>query len=94
MIRIVLCCLASLALAPAWAQTPPAAAMTLVLEHARLIDGRSDVVRADTTIVIRGSDIVEVRLAPLPSIPEGAFVLDVAGAWVIPGLVDSHVHIS
>ena len=94
--RMVGCCLALLALtAPAWTQNPtPAATRTLILEHASLIDGRSDAVRTNVTIVIRGSEIAEVRSTPLPSIPDGAFVLDVAGAWVIPGLVDSHVHVS
>ncbi len=96
MYRILCCCLALFALAaPAWAQdAAPAAMKLLVLEHASLIDGRSDAVRPNVTIVIRGSEIAEVRSTSLPSIPDSAFVLDVAGAWVIPGLVDAHVHIS
>ena len=80
---------------PALAQgDAPAAPKVLVLTHASLIDGRSDAVRRDVTIVIRGADIAEVLASTPANLPDSAFVLDVAGAWVIPGLVDSHVHIS
>jgi hypothetical protein len=94
--RIVSCCLALLAFAaPVRTQnSTPTATTVLVLEHASLIDGRSDAVRSNVTIVIRGSEIAEVRSTPLPAMPDNSFVLDVAGAWVIPGLVDSHVHVS
>jgi imidazolonepropionase-like amidohydrolase len=94
--RIVYCCLPLFAFAaPVRTQNAtPTATTVLVLEHASLIDGRSDAVRSNVTIVIRGSEIAEVRSTPLPAMPDNSFVLDVAGAWVIPGLVDSHVHVS
>jgi imidazolonepropionase-like amidohydrolase len=94
--RIVCCCLALLVFAASVKaqNATPAATKVLVLEHASLIDGRSDAVRSNVTIVIRDSEIAEVRSTPLPTTPDNSFVLDVAGAWVIPGLVDSHVHIS
>jgi imidazolonepropionase-like amidohydrolase len=96
MTRMVCCGLALLAFAaPVRTQNAtPAATKVLVLEHASLIDGRSDAVRSNVTIVIRGSEIAEVRSTPLLTMPDNSFVLDVAGAWVIPGLVDAHVHVS
>ncbi len=80
--------------APAHADATAPATHVLVLEHASLIDGRSDAVRRDMTVVVRGADIAEVLAAPPASLPDSAFVLDLGGAWLMPGLVDSHVHIS
>jgi imidazolonepropionase-like amidohydrolase len=79
--------------APARAAGPAAPAL-LVLEHASLIDGRADSVRHGVTIVVKGADIAEVLAKTPAHLPDSAFVLDLAGAWVIPGLIDSHVHIS
>lgn len=80
--------------APGHAQAQAPAPRTLVLTHANLVDGRSEVVRRDVTIVVRGTDIAEVLSSPSASPPDSAFVLDVAGGWVMPGLIDSHVHVS
>jgi imidazolonepropionase-like amidohydrolase len=97
--RTTACVLAlGLAASGAHAQDAPApaagAAKVLILEHVALIDGRSDAVRPDMTIVIRGTEIAEVLPSVPASVPDSAFVLDLAGCWVMPGLIDSHVHIS
>src|SRR5690349_727612 len=48
------------------------------------------VVSTTQTVVIRGDRIIGVeRDAP---IPPGATVIDAHGKWIIPGLVDAHVH--
>ena len=49
-------------------------------------------VAANTTVVVRGVRIVAVGPAGSTPVPEGAEVIDARGKWVIPGLVDSHVH--
>jgi imidazolonepropionase-like amidohydrolase len=46
----------------------------------------------DTTILISGSRIQEVGPAREVKIPAGAKVVDAKGKWVVPGLVDGHVH--
>ncbi len=79
---------------PARAADPPRATRVLVLEHARLIDGRSDAVRPGMTVIVKGDEIAAVFAGPPRSVPDSAFVLDLGGAWLMPGLVDSHVHIS
>jgi predicted amidohydrolase YtcJ len=52
----------------------------------------ADAVAASTTIVVRGSRIAAVGPAASTPVPAGAEVIDARGRWVIPGLVDAHVH--
>lgn len=47
---------------------------------------------ANATVLIRGSRIVRVGSADEVDIPQGADVIDAAGKYVIPGLVDGHIH--
>ena len=43
------------------------------------------------TVVVRGSVIT--ALGPQAEVPSGTQVLDADGAWLLPGLVDAHVHL-
>ena len=62
--------------------------------HAQtLIDGSSARPRQNQDIVIRGNRIVEVNSAGARPIPSGAKVIDLTGATVLPGLIDTHTHI-
>jgi imidazolonepropionase-like amidohydrolase len=47
---------------------------------------------SDTTVVIAGNRILSVGPASEASIPAGAQIIDAHGKWVIPGLIDAHVH--
>jgi imidazolonepropionase-like amidohydrolase len=49
-------------------------------------------VAQDSTIIIAGKRIQAVGPAASTSVPAGATVIDGRGKWVIPGLIDSHVH--
>jgi imidazolonepropionase-like amidohydrolase len=64
---------------------------TLVLEHANVIDGRSNVPQQNVSVVVKDGKIAQVRPAASP-IPPGATVIDLAGAWVMAGFIDAHVH--
>lgn len=46
----------------------------------------------DTTIIISGDRIQSVGPARSTPVPRGATVIGAKGKWVIPGLIDSHVH--
>ena len=46
----------------------------------------------DTTIVIRGNRIERIGPAATTPIPPGARQIDARGKWVVPGLIDAHVH--
>ncbi len=68
--------------------TGPATALV----NLRLIDGVSDAPIENAAIVIRGKTIVAAGRVSKVAIPEGAAVIDLAGATVMPGLVNAHVH--
>src|SRR4051812_4745160 len=46
----------------------------------------------NTTILIRGNRIEEVGPDGKVKVPKGATRIDARGKWVIPGLIDGHVH--
>jgi len=74
---------------PAGAAQPP-----LVLEHAAIIDGTGTAPQKDMTVVIDGERIQAVYRSGEQAAPEGAKVEDLRGHYVIPGLIDAHVHIT
>lgn len=61
------------------------------LTHATVIDGTGAPPRRDATVVMRGGKVECVGACPLPPDVE---VIDARGRWIIPGLVDAHVHYS
>lgn len=67
-----------------------------IWRHARLIDGTGGSAHADIDLVVDGERIAAVvadRDLP-PGRLAGATVIDVTGRTIIPGLVDSHVHMA
>lgn len=63
-----------------------------VIKHATLIDGQQDEPMQDAYLVFEGDTIIEVGTGSPPSIP-GAEEVDATGQYVLPGFVDSHVHL-
>jgi enamidase len=60
--------------------------------HARLVDGTGAQPVPDATVVIRGDRLVAAGPADSVPVPPGARTVDLAGATVLPGLVNAHVH--
>ena len=69
-------------------------AETTALTHATVIDGTGAEPLADSTVLIRAGRIVAVYPAGSRALPAGATVEDLTGKWLIPGLIDAHVHIA
>jgi imidazolonepropionase-like amidohydrolase len=83
---------AALAAAFPGACAPPprsAAPAALALTHATVVDGTGAAPLRDATVVIADGRITCVGRCRAPA---GARVVDARGRYVIPGLVDAHVH--
>lgn len=59
----------------------------------KLLDVHSGHVLSDMIIVIDGERIERVAKASEITIPEGAKIVDLSNAFVLPGLIDAHEHI-
>ena len=66
----------------------------LVLRGVRIFDGSGDTMSPSGTIVIDGEVISSVSFDKNTSVPDEALVLDLEGQYVIPGIIDAHVHVS
>jgi imidazolonepropionase-like amidohydrolase len=64
---------------------------TLVLLHANVIDGLGGAPLSDRAVVVRGGRIADI--AASSAAPSGGAVQDLRGKFLLPGLIDSHVHI-
>ena len=73
----------------ALAQTPPK--ITYILAG-RLFDSTSDKIRENVLITIEGDRIKSIASNAQP--PQGANVVDLSHATVLPGLIDCHTHLS
>ncbi len=69
-------------------------AANLLIQGATLIDGTGKAPLADARILIEGNVIRRIwsGAEAAPALPPGTQVVDARGKFVIPGLIDSHVH--
>jgi imidazolonepropionase-like amidohydrolase len=65
----------------------------LVLEGGTLIDGTGGTPINDAIVVIEGSRITKVGTRGQVDYPQGARVIRTEGRTLLPGLIDSHVHL-
>lgn len=70
-------------------QGPP----VTVVYAGRLIDGVSDEVRTNVSIIIEGERISDVREGRV-SVPTNAKLIDLSDSTVMPGFIDCHTHLT
>jgi hypothetical protein len=69
-------------------------AETLVIRGAAVFDAASGSLRPQRTIVIEGERIRAIGSPEDPvTVPSGARIIEAAGKYVLPGLIDAHVHL-
>ena len=71
----------------------PAAAQTIVVHAGRLIADASRPAQGPSTITIVDGKIASVASGLTPA-PAGARLVDLSGKTVLPGLIDTHVHLT
>ncbi len=65
----------------------------LVIRNANVVDVRSGRVHLDQTIVVTGSRISFIGPRDKAEHPGAAPIIDADGAYLIPGLIDTHAHL-
>jgi len=71
--------------------TPPPAR---ALVGATLVDGTGAPPVAGAVVLLRGGKIECAGTRAACPVPAGTDVLDVSGLWIVPGVIDAHVHFS
>lgn len=79
-------------LLPMLALTAQNSTSSLVLTNASIVDGVTDNVQQNATIIIKDGKIQSIT-SGTANIPAGAQVFDLKGRYVMPGMIDSHVHL-
>lgn len=72
-------------------ESPNPLTATLALVNGTLIDGKGGDPIPDSVVVIDGDRIVAVG-TDVDIVPDNTQIIDVAGAAVLPGLINTHVH--
>jgi imidazolonepropionase-like amidohydrolase len=80
----------TLALAPLSAAAPP----PMALVGATLVDGTGAAPVPDAVVLVRDGRIACAGPRDACPVPEGVETRDLRGHWIVPGLIDAHVHFS
>lgn len=67
---------------------------TLAIVGATLIDGNGGPAVPDAVVLIRGGVIAAVGTRGTVAVPKGARVVQAAGQYLVPGFIDTNVHLS
>lgn len=91
-IVVIGCFTTALAAATVWvgAQPEQGAPAAIALVNANVVDPRDGRIATRATVVVRGGRIESIGSGAAPA---GVSPLDVRGKYVVPGLIDAHVHI-
>lgn len=77
----------------AQARSATAASSTLAFTNATVVDVETGLLHPRYTLIVTGNRIAAVGSVTRVSIPAGARVVDATGKYLVPGLMDTHVHL-
>lgn len=64
------------------------------LTHVTLVDVQTGMALRDRTILVRDGRFARIMASRSARLPPGTAVLDLRGKWIVPGLMDAHVHLT
>ncbi len=70
-------------------------ATTIAFRGVTVIDGSGAPPKANMLVVVSGERLAEITPVTRESVarlPAGAEVINAEGKWILPGLIDAHVH--
>ncbi len=94
---IALLCLGSLSCGekgPELVRRPSSPPPALLVRHVAILDVESGRVEPDRDLLLKGDRIAAIGLGGALPVERGTEVIDGAGAVVLPGLIDSHAHVT
>lgn len=91
--QVFLFCLLLVITSATSAQQPGPSADTLLLVNANVIDGAGGPLIPNASILVRNGKIETISPGSVAA-PAGASVMDLKGKYVMPGLIDGHVHVA
>lgn len=91
---ILALCLFAYAYTSGAADQITAAPQLIALENATVIDGRGNPPLPGHTVLLEGTQIKAVFPTGKQRLPEQTLALDLHDKYIIPGLIDSHVHLA
>lgn len=76
-------------------QAPPQAPFAVVvIRHVTVIDGTGTAPQSDATVIIREGRVAVIGPSRAVKIPARAHVIEGRGKYLIPGLIDTHMHVA
>lgn len=75
-------------------QVPPATPPPLALTNTTLVSAATNSLQRNQVILITGDRITAVFPSGSRTLPAGTQTIDLAGKYVIPGLIDTHIHVA
>ena len=71
----------------------PSQPQVTVIRAGTLIDPRTDAPRHNQLIIVRGNKVEAVGDETVVKAPDGASIIDLSNATVLPGMIESHTHL-
>jgi len=73
---------------------PPKHDARIAITHANVIDATGSPIQRNMTVIIEGQKIAQIAESSQVALDRETQVVDASGKFLIPGLVDSHVHLT